>query len=274
MSRTTLASESIEPLLRVSGLSKSFGGVQALKNVDLKVFPGEVHGLVGANGAGKSTLIKILSGAIAKDAGEIYLEGRRLAIHGPQDAHRLGLSFIHQELSLVPKFSIIENLTLGLRKRTHLGLIDWKATQKSAAAVVERMGLKHPLDTPVEALSVAEQWLVVIAHALMRKIKLISMDEPTASLSSDEAERLFKVIRDLTGEGVSVLYVSHRLDEILTLCDGISVFKDGMCVLTTDRKSATKTTLVDAIVGGRVDESHHTPVSGIDGRPVVLRVEN
>jgi ribose transport system ATP-binding protein len=261
------------PFLRITGLNKSFGGVQALKDVDLEVYPGEVHGLIGSNGAGKSTLIKILSGDIQKDSGDIFLEGERLAIHRPQDAYRLGFSFIHQELNLIPKFSIIENLSLGFRKPTRFGLIDWKAVQRNAAQVVERVGLTHPLDTPVEELSVADQWLVSIAHALMREIRVISMDEPTASLSSEESERLFKVIHDLTTEGVAVLYVSHRLDEILSLCDGISVFKDGLCVLTTDRQHATKKSLVEAIVGGQVSDGDLTPLTDIDARPVVLETK-
>ncbi len=262
------------PLLRISGLCKSFGGVQALRNVDLEVYPGEVHGLIGSNGAGKSTLIKILSGDIARDAGEIFLEGEPIAIHRPQDAYRLGFSFIHQELNLIPKFSIIENLTLGQKKASRLGFIDWKAVKREAKGAVERIGLSYPMDTPVEELSVADRWLVSIAHALMRRIKLISMDEPTASLSSEESERLFKVVRELTAEGVSVLYVSHRLDEILALCDGISVFKDGSCTLTTDTRDATRQSLVEAIVGGKTAESELRLLSDVDERPIVLETKD
>ncbi len=261
-------------MLGISGLSKSFGGVQALKDVDLEVRSGEVHGLIGPNGAGKSTLIKILSGDIAKDSGEIFLEGAPVVIHRPQDAYRLGFSFIHQELNLIPKFSIIENLTLGQKKASRFGLIDWKAVKRDARGAVERIGLSYPLDTPVAELSVAERWLVSIAHALMRRIKVISMDEPTASLSSEESERLFKVVRELTAEGVSVLYVSHRLDEILSLCDGISVFKDGSCVLTTDRRSATRQSLVEAIVGGKAGEAELRLLDDVDRRPIVLETKD
>jgi ribose transport system ATP-binding protein len=252
--RKALEPDSGVPLLRISGLSKSFGGVQALSNVNLEVRRGEVHGLIGSNGAGKSTLIKILSGNIARDSGEIFFDGKPFHIHEPQEAYDLGLSFIHQELNLIPRFSILENLTLGLKKATRFGLIDWKKVEKEAERTLARIGLSRPMRTPVEELSVAERWLVAIAHALTRKIKVISMDEPTASLSSEESERLFKVIHDLTSEGVSVLYVSHRLDEVLALCDGITVFKDGQCVLTTDRKSATKALLVEAIVGRQLAE--------------------
>jgi ribose transport system ATP-binding protein len=262
--------EARHPLLRIAGLCKSFGGVRALVDVDMELRRGEIHGLIGSNGAGKSTLIKILSGDIEKDEGEIYLEGQRLSIHGTQDAFRHGFGFIHQELNLIPKFSIIENLMLGFKKPMRFGLIDWGAAKREAQSTIERIAIKSPLDRPVDQLSVAERWLVSIARALMRKVKFISMDEPTASLSAEEAERLFGVIRELSASGVSVLYVSHRLDEIIELCDGISVFKDGRCVLTTDGENATRESLVVAIVGGKVEETHLEFKSGIDARPVVL----
>lgn len=237
------------PLLRCSNISKSFGGVEALKRVSLDIHPGEVHGLIGANGAGKSTLIKIISGDIFQDSGELVFNGTPLSLSNPQDAYKLGFSFIHQELNLVPKFSIIENLTLGMEKETRFGLINWKAVSKRTTEVLAKIGLDLPLDTVVETLSVADQWLVSIAHALMRDIKMICMDEPTASLSAEESSKLFEVIENLTAKGVAVLYVSHRLDEIMSLCSGISVFKDGECVLTTDRSKITRDELVTAIVG-------------------------
>lgn len=263
-----------EPLVKVRDITKSFGGVKALKSVSLDIYPGEVHGLIGANGAGKSTLIKILSGDISQDSGSIFFDGNPLDISNPQDAYNLGFSFIHQELSLIPRFTIIENLTLGMKKAKRFGLIDWKRVEESAQEATAKIGLTYPLDTPVSELSVADQWLVSIAHALMRKIKIISMDEPTASLSAEESEKLFKVIHDLVADGVSVLYVSHRLDEILTLCDGISVFKDGVCVLSTEKKRTTKDQLVEAIVGGKV--SQESLVDGVDyeQRSVVLETKN
>ena len=240
------------PLLAVQNVSKNFGGVCALDNVSLEVYPGEVHGLIGSNGAGKSTLIKILSGDIQKDGGTILFDGVPFTAHNPHESYKEGLGFIHQELALVPKFSILQNLTLGLPKTTHFGLINWKAERKRAAAVAERVGLQQPLDAIVDQLSVADQWLVSIAHALIHKCRIISMDEPTASLSAEESENLFKLMAELTAEGTSILYVSHRLDEILRLCDGISVFKDGNCVLRTSRREATRETLIEAIVGGKI----------------------
>lgn len=262
-----------DPLIRVSEISKSFGGVQALKKVSLDIYPGEVHGLIGANGAGKSTLIKILSGDITQDYGTIYFNNKPLTIKNPQDSYKMGFSFIHQELNLISKFSIIENLTLGMEKAKRFGLIDWKTVKKEAQSVMDKVGLNYPMDTQVSSLSVAEQWLVSIAHALMRNIKVISMDEPTASLSSKESKRLFKVIHDLVADGVSVLYVSHRLDEILALCDGISVFKDGNCVLSTEKKKTNKEALVEAIVGGSVPKTAITSELNFKNKKIVLETK-
>jgi ABC-type sugar transport system ATPase subunit len=266
--------EGAAPLLAVKNLSKSFGGVQALDNVNLNVAAGEVHGLIGSNGAGKSTLIKVLSGDIQRDSGEIFLNGVPYGVHNPLEAHKKGLSFIHQELALIPKFTILENLTLGVAKKSRLGFIDWISVRKSVADIIERVGIKQPLDTIADTLSVADQWLVSIAHALMHKCRIISMDEPTASLSAEESENLFKVMKELTAEGVAILYVSHRLDEILRLCDGISVFKDGHCVLTTDRGSATKDILIEAIVGGKVNAASISFSSDATNRQVVLETRN
>ena len=262
-----------DPLIRVSGITKNFGGVQALREVSLDIYPGEVHGLIGANGAGKSTLIRILSGDIAADSGTILFRNEPLSIKNPQDAYNLGFSFIHQELNLVPKFSIIENLTLGMQKAKRFGMIDWKAVRREVRTVTERIGLEYPMETPVSQLSVADQWLVSIAHALMRNIKVISMDEPTAALSAEESERLFKVIGDLVKDNVSVLYVSHRLEEILRLCDGISVFKDGSCVLSTEKDRTSRQELVDAIVG-RAHTERAPEHSEIDEKPVILETRN
>jgi ABC-type sugar transport system ATPase subunit len=252
MEKTMKENQVPGPLLAVQNVSKNFGGVRALDNVSLEVYPGEVHGLIGSNGAGKSTLIKILSGDIQKDGGTIVFDGAPFTAHNPHESYKQGLGFIHQELALVPKFSILQNLTLGLPKTTYFGLINWKAERKRAAAVAERAGLRQPLDTIVDQLSVADQWLVSIAHALMHKCRIISMDEPTASLSAEESENLFKLISELTAEGTSILYVSHRLDEILRLCNNISVFKDGNCVLRTSRHKATREILIEAIVGGKI----------------------
>jgi ABC-type sugar transport system ATPase subunit len=261
------------PFLRVQKLAKHFGGVQALKGVDLEVLPGEVQGLVGANGAGKSTLIRCLAGIIQPDSGVVLLDDRPVQVPDPQVARALGLSFIHQELNLVPKFSALQNLLLGLPKPQRAGLVDWKQARSQVQPVIERLGITFRLDTPVDELTVAERWLISIARSLLFRSRLIAMDEPTASLSAQESERLFRIIRELTAEGIAILYVSHRLDEILDLCARVTVFKDGARVLSVPRNELDKRSLVRAIVGGDVDPvgsvSHAPPA-----RAALLEVQN
>lgn len=260
-------------LLEVRGLSKSFGGVQALKDVDLKIHQGEVHGLVGANGAGKSTLIKILAGVQDSDAGEILIDGSTVEIQDSQHSGELGLSFIHQELNLVPRFSALQNMMLGLPKDTRFGLVDWRSISRRVLPVAERVGIDFPLDTPVEDLSVANRWLVSIGRAMIREARLIAMDEPTASLSAVESERLFRVVRELSADGISILYVSHHLDEILDLCDMVTVFKDGERVATRERKAITQNSLVKDIVGGELALGART-TEEISTDQTVLEVRN
>lgn len=247
--------ENLLPIVNVVGLQKSFGGVRALKGVDLKIYPGEVHGLLGANGAGKSTLIKVLAGLEIPDEGTTEVAGVPVKIGNPQQASALGLNFIHQELNLVPHFTAIQNMTLGLPKPTRLGLIDWRKLKSEVEGVKKRLGITFSLDTPVGELSVAEQWLLAIGRALIRRARLIAMDEPTASLSAVESERLFTVVRDLARDGIAILYVSHRLDEVLDLCDTFTVFKDGERVLYEQRLDMTKAALVRAIVGADLETS-------------------
>jgi ribose transport system ATP-binding protein len=262
------------PWLEVQALSKRYGGVQALRGVDLQVRPGEVHGLVGANGAGKSTLIKLLAGLETPDTGRILLDGEPIEIGSPTEATALGFSFIHQELSLVPKFNTLENMTLGQPKPKRFGLIDWRQVRREVTAVAERLGFRFPLDVPAEDLSVADQWLITIGRALLHRATLIAMDEPTASLSEEEARRLFAIIRDLTQDGIAVLYVSHRLEEIVELCDNVTVFKDGRKVLTTSREALTKDSLVESIVGQALHPAEGIPEPVTGAQETVLEVRD
>ncbi len=259
-----------EPFLEVNGLRKHFGGVQALKGVDLRILAGQVHGLVGANGAGKSTLIRILAGVTNPDGGTIFLDKQPVVIANPQQATHLGLSFIHQELNLVPKFNVMQNMALGLPKATTLGLINWRAVQREVIVAAERVGITFPLDVPVGELSVAEQWLVSIGRALVRRARLIAMDEPTASLSEGETRRLFQIIRELAADGIGILYVSHRLDEILDLCNDITVFKDGQTILNTNVRETNKQALVYAIAGRNVEINGSSEAASISSERVVL----
>jgi ABC-type sugar transport system ATPase subunit len=260
------------PLLEVRDITKHFGAIQALRNVSLAVRPGEIHGLVGANGAGKSTLIKILAGVETADSGEILIDGQPVIIGEPQRASALGLSVIHQELNLVPQFTGFQNMALGLPMSGRTGLVDWRRLRSEVAKAAKRLDIQFPLDVPVSKLTVAEKWLIMIGRSLVRDARLIAMDEPTGSLSLEEGERLFKIIRELTASGVAVLYVSHRLDEITTLCDRVTVFKDGQCVADMERATLSRASLVRAIVGSDlVVAPAHTGV--LSDAPVMLEVE-
>ncbi len=247
--------EAAPPFLEVVQLSKRFANVRALRDVTMAVRCGEVHGLVGANGAGKSTLVRILAGVHQPDAGQIAIDGDVVVIRDPSHSADLGLNFIHQELNLVPKLTALQNLTLGLEKKRRFGVIDWRGTARAVKHAVDRLKIDFDLNTPVEELSVADQWLISMARALVRNARLIAMDEPTASLSDEESQRLFRIIRDLAAGGVAILYVSHRLDEITTLCDRVTVFRDGGLVLTMERAEVKKDELVRQIVGRQLEST-------------------
>ena len=237
------------PWLEVRGLSKDFVGARALVDVDFDVWRGKVHGLVGANGAGKSTLIRCLAGLVPPDAGTIRLAGEPVTIGSPHVAQRLGLAFIHQELSLVPHFSGLANMLLGRPKRKRLGIVDWRATRRSVDDIVGRLGITFSLERRADELSVAQRWLVSIGRALVGNATLIAMDEPTASLSPAETDRLHAVVRELATSNVAVLYVSHRLGEVLDLCDAISVFRDGRLTRHASRGELSRSSLVREIIG-------------------------
>lgn len=257
------------PLLSVREISKSFGGVQALAGVSFDIRPGVVHGLIGANGAGKSTLIKCLAGIETPDSGEILLEGEPVRIVTPDDASARGLAFIHQEMSLIPGWSVLRNMMLGQKPPTTVGLIDWRPARERARRVAERLGMRFSISANVDDLSTADQWLVLIGRALMRDARLIAMDEPTASLSAEEATRLHAIIRELAASGTAVVFVSHRLDEVSELCDDVTVFKDGAVTRRTVAERSSKADLVRAIVGRDIEIAEHGHEPAPTGSPVL-----
>lgn len=241
-----------ETLISIQGIDKHFAGEIALHDIDMDVRRGEVHGLVGANGAGKSTLVRCLAGVTVPDHGRITVNGEELRLGSPQASEQSGLAFIHQELNLVPHFNVIQNMLLGAPKTSRFGIIDWETSSVRAKTAAKRVGIKFSLETKVSELSVAECWLVMIAKALVRDAAMIAMDEPTASLSGAESEQLFSIIRDLSAGGVAILYVSHRLEEVLDLSDRITVFRDGRVAARATRGDLDKRGLIRAIVGHEV----------------------
>jgi ABC-type sugar transport system ATPase subunit len=257
------------PLIRISEVSKAFGGVQALDRVSFTIRPGVVHGLVGANGAGKSTLIRCLAGIGLPDSGSIEVDGVVAPIASPDDATRLGLAFIHQEMSLIPGWDVLRNMALGIPPRTRFGVIDWRPTRQRAAEVAHRLGMRFALTTNVDDLSTADQWLVLIGRALMRDARMIAMDEPTASLSVEEATRLHGIVRELVAAGTAIVFVSHRLDEVSALCADVTVFKDGRVTKRVVGEPTSKAELVRAIVGRDLEIPEHGHEPAPTGRTVL-----
>ncbi len=230
-----------EPLLRLRGIHKAFGSVRALDGATLDLFPGEVHGLLGANGAGKSTLLNVLGGMLQLDAGEIELRGKPITFGSPRDACESGIGLVHQHFTLVPTFTASENIRLGQR-----GLADFDAT---LAGLMERTGLRVALDTPVEELGVGAQQRVEILKALLRTPRVLVLDEPTAVLAPVEIDDLFSFLRSQSAEGVSVVIVAHKLDEVLAVTDRVTVLRAGATVYTGSRDGLERGALVEAMVG-------------------------
>ena len=256
-------------LLQVEGVSKRFGGVVALREASLRVAPGQVHALAGANGAGKSTLLKILAGLVRPDSGSLTMLGRPIHIHHPSDATRLGLNFIHQELNLVPNFTVLQNLTLGHPQAGRNGFVDWRAMRARGADVLNRLRVTLDLDEPVNRLSTHQRWIVTLGHALMRDAKIVAMDEPTASFAEAEVKHLFEIIRELTSTGHSIIYVSHRLDEILEITEEVTVLRDGQVVGTWPTSQVDRVTLTNYIVGHEVSEIVPPTIARRQPRPVL-----
>jgi len=274
MSDITSAQRSA-PLVEVHDLQKNYGAIQALRGVDVAFSRGLIHGLVGANGAGKSTLVRSLAGLEQPDGGEIVIRGEATKIANPGEAGRLGFAFIYQELNLVDTFTASQNIILGSDDRRGFQWKGFRGIPSRVAAVAARVGIDFDLDTPVADLTVHQQWLVSIARALVQDCELIAMDEPTASLDAEEASRLLKVARDLAAQGVAVIFISHRLDEIIDICDHVTVFKDGEVSLSIDRSDVTRQKLVEAIVGRSIQpgENKDAPSAHHPG-DVFLAAEN
>ena len=242
------------PLLVLRDIEKQFPGVKALDKVNLSVWAGEVHMLLGENGAGKSSLMKILCGAYRRDGGDIVLDGKPLDLSAPADATAAGVSVIFQEYSLVPYLDIAQNIFLG-REPTFAGgtMVDTRRLYSDARSVLERIGFDIDPHTLIHTLGIAQQQMVEIAKALSQNARILVMDEPTAALSDRETERLFAMIRQLKGQGVAIIYISHRLAEVFALGDRITILRDGRNVGETTPSATTPAELVSSMVGRSVD---------------------
>jgi ABC-type sugar transport system ATPase subunit len=242
-----------QPILTMQSISKQFPGVLALDDVHLEVLPGEIHGLLGENGAGKSTLMKILSGVYRKDTGHISLDGREIDVHNPHHAQTLGITIIHQELNLMPNLTVAENVFIGREPNTFT-FVRWRDLYRQTRELTERLGLQVQPTALVRNLSVAERQMVEIARALSVKSRVIIMDEPTSALTENEVNHLFATMRDLKAQGLGIIFISHRMEEVFQICDRITVLRDGAYMGTVEARSSSPDEIIRLMVGRPVTE--------------------
>ncbi len=265
-------SPSTDALLRLSNVSKKFPGVRALDSIDLEIGRGEVHALLGENGAGKSTLVKVVAGVYPRDGGVLFFDGRERAFASPGEAAEAGIAVIHQETSLIPTLTVLENVFLGIERRSFLNVIDDRATRREYEEICARLSFRLPPDRQARSLSVAEQKMTEILKAMVRNAKFLIMDEPTDALSDEEIAHLFRIIRGLRQNGITVLYITHYLDEVFAISDRITVLRDGKKVDTRPTAELDHRAVVRMMVGQEVaDEAASRPESRRG--PEALRAE-
>jgi ribose transport system ATP-binding protein len=270
--------EQAGPLLELSGITKAFGGVAALRAVDFSLLPGEIHGLVGENGAGKSTLMKIIAGVHSEYLGEMRLDGRPVHFSSPRHARSAGIGMVHQELSVVHALSVAENVNLGAQPLNRLGLIDWRAMRRGAAEHLASLGIDVDPRSRMGDLPLGLQQLVELARVLFSGARIIILDEPTSALAPPEVERLFSVLRRLRAAGRSLIFISHFLDDVLAICDRITVFRNGQTVATEVCARIDKRWVIDRMIGAGHEELEESYLADIPlrSRPdakVVLTVD-
>ena len=257
--------------IEMKGIDKSFGTNQVLKNAGFYLKDGEVHALMGENGAGKSTLMKILTGVYTRDAGTVYVDGKEVLYKSPQEAEKAGIVFIYQELNVLFDLTVEENLFMGKEITKGFGICDKKAMREKAQEIMDRMGVNIPVTALMSDLSVGQQQMVEICKALMVDAKVLIMDEPTAALTQSETKILFEVIKSLREKGVSIVYISHRMEEIFELCDRITVLRDGTYVDTRYIKDINMDDIVQMMIGRTIGERF--PKRDVQIGEEVLRVE-
>ncbi|HEO3109531.1 TPA: sugar ABC transporter ATP-binding protein [Streptococcus agalactiae] len=253
-------------------ISKSFGTNKVLEKIDLELQSGQIHALMGENGAGKSTLMNILTGLFPASTGTIYIDGEERTFSNPQEAEEFGISFIHQEMNTWPEMTVLENLFLGREIKTTFGLLNQKLMRQKALEAFKRLGVTIPLDIPIGNLSVGQQQMIEIAKSLLNQLSILVMDEPTAALTDRETENLFRVIRGLKQEGVGVVYISHRMEEIFKITDFVTVMRDGVIVDTKETSLTNSDELVKKMVGRKLEDYYPEKHSEIG--PVTFEVSN
>ena len=266
----------LEPFIVLKGLVKRYPGVVALDHADGVIVPGAIVGLLGKNGAGKSTLIKILAGVVQPDEGQMFIDGEPVHLSGPLDATRRGLAFVHQELTDVPNLTVAENIELGLGYPKVAGtFVKRRALRRKSAAVLERLGARIDPKSKLAALSIAERRLVVIARGLATNARLLVLDEPTASLTDEEIMHLHDVLRLLRDDGVAIVYVTHRLQEVYDVTDDVAVMRDGKMVFESPTAKVERSQLIEHITGHRAATrvERRRPEEDESAREELLRIE-
>jgi rhamnose transport system ATP-binding protein len=262
-----------KPILELEGISKRFPGVQALTDAHFDVRAGEVHALLGENGAGKSTLIKIISGVHKPDTGEMRINGQRVSFNTPREAQAMGIATIYQELSLYPELSVAENIFMGHAPRGFLGAVDWRTMRRKAQEILDSLEIYDlDVDSKVGSLTVGKRQRVEIAKALSLNARILIMDEPTAALTEADVQRLFGIVRLLRERGVGIIYISHRMEEVFTLTDRVTVLRDGHYVGTKPVQDVSSDELIEMMVG-RTIENLFPKLDTKIGQPV-LEVRN
>ena len=260
------------PLIELRKVSKFFPGVIALNKADLKLYSGEVHGLMGENGAGKSTLIKLLTGAYKPDEGEMLLDGQPLKVNGPKDAMNMGLTAIYQELNVLPKLTVWENIFLGRELRNKKGLLDIPQMKERAKELLQQLRQNIDVDEKVENLGMGHQQMVEICKALVLESRLIIMDEPTSSLSAGETEELLRTARELRDRGMAIVFISHHMDEIFRICDRLTVLRDGCVIQSMLAKDTNTENLIKLMVGRDINQQFPKIVAA--KKEELLRIED
>ena len=258
-------------ILTLKNITKEFPGVKALDDVTINIERGTIHGLVGENGAGKSTLIKILAGIYQPNKGEIILDGKPCRFNSPIEARRAGISVVHQEIKLAEPLSVAENMFLG-NVQLKNGLVDWKGMRRRAREIVEDLGMDIDINAQVSSLTVAKKQIVEIMHAINNNSRILIMDEPSAVLTDRELEVMFRIVMQLRDEGITIIYISHRLDEIFGLCSNVSVLRDGCHIDTIPVASVDRQGLINMMVGREMGQEYPKEVGNVGG--TILEVKN
>lgn len=260
-----------EPLIQMKKINKSFYGIQVLKDIDLDVYKGEIHAICGENGAGKSTLMNILTGSLMPDSGEIIYDGKEVKLFSPKDAQNLGISIVHQELSLFPHLSVAENIYAGRLPIKKNNIIDRQKMNSMASEILNKLNANIDVEAAVSGLSISKQQMVEIAKAISMNCNVLILDEPTSALTEAEADDLFKVLKRLKETGIAILYISHKLNEIFSNCQRCTVMRDGARIWTKEISETSVDETVSSMVGRKIDNIY--PAKGKKGNKVLLKVK-